>query len=166
MNMFTCSLCAALAISTYSPSNLCAHCSRYVGTAGRLPIPWHRTAGKLDSITSKSVYCCTHRIKLHINTPWVPFPIWRASALWCKLKSHLQFDEKHPLPHGIWQTRKSLGRTCRAAIELWSGSHLNNNFAHVAIMCETCYRLCLFKRSSKGGVSHQFYVGLKWVYKR
>lgn len=146
--MFTCSLCAALAISTHSPSNLCANCSRYVGTVGRLPIPWHRTAGKLDSITPQLVHCCTHRVKLHINTPWVPFAIWRASALWCKLKSHLQFDEKLPLPHFAWKVRKSLRPTCRAAIELRSGSHCNNVFAHVAIMCETC----LFKRFCKGGV--------------
>lgn len=152
MNMFTCSLCADLTISTHSPSNLCAHCSRYVGNAGRLPIPWHRTAGKLHSIISQLVHCCTHRIKPHINTPWVLFAIWRASALWCKLKSHLQFDEKHPLPHLVWQVRKSLRHTGRAAIELRSGSHFNNVFAHVAIMCETCYSLCLFKRFCKGGI--------------
>ena len=123
------------------PSSLCAHCSRYVGTAGRLPIPWHRTAGKLDSITSQLVHCCAHRIKLEINTPWVPFAIWRASALWCKLKPHLQFDEKHPVPHFVWQVRKSLRPTCMAAIELRSGSHFNNVFVNVAIMCETCYTL-------------------------
>jgi len=150
--MFTCSLCADLTISTHSPSNLCAHCSRYVGNAGRLPIPWHRTAGKLHSIISQLVHCCTHRIKPHINTPWVLFAIWRASALWCKLKSHLQFDEKHPLPHLVWQVRKSLRHTGRAAIELRSGSHFNNVFAHVAIMCETCYSLCLFKSFCKGGI--------------
>lgn len=146
MNMFTCSLCAVLAISTHSPSNLCAHCGRHVGTDGRLPIPWHRTAGKLDSITSQLVHRCTHWIKLDINTLWVPFAIWRASALWCKLKSQLKFDEKHTLSQIVWQVRKALRHTCGAAIELRSWSHLNKVFAHVAIMSEACYRLCLFKR--------------------
>jgi hypothetical protein len=137
MNMFTCSLCAALAVSTHTPSNLCTHCSRYVGTAGRLSIPWHRTAGKLDSITSQSVHCCTHRIQLHTNTPWVPFATRSASVLWCKLRSHLQFDDKHPVPHFDWQVRKSLN--LRA--EKLSSCGLGLTSTMFLPMCQLCAKL-------------------------